>query len=299
MPRTCAIIVLFLALVSNLRADRYSGIVKDVQDGDTLSLDTGTGGVRVIRLHGIDCPEGGQAYTEQARDFAAARCLGKKVDVQVRSIDRAGRLVATVALADGSDLALALVENGFAWCYPAHGAAPEGFQAAEVIARHERLGLWQDLQPQAPWAWAPETTPPGPAQSVTLAGEITQVTDGDSLTLKTADGKEHALRLYGVDAPEGGRPFSEAASAFVAKAALGSAVTAQVLGGPDRHGRTVARVLSGDGQDLGLALATAGLAWWQPQQAPDDALLRDAERAARQARRGLWEDEDPKPPWEK
>ena len=299
MPRSCVAIVLLLALVGNLHADRYRGTVKDVQDGDTLGVDTGTGGVRVIRLHGIDCPEGGQAYTEQARDFVATRCLGKEVSIHVRSVDRAGRPVATVALADGSDLALALVENGLAWCYPAHGPAPEGFQAAEVIARHERLGLWQDLQPQAPWTWEPETTSPSPTRLVTLSGEITQVTDGDSLTLKTADGKEHALRLYGVDAPEGARPFSEAASAFVAKAALGSAVTAQVLGAPDRYGRTVARVLCGDGQDLGLALATAGLAWWQPQQAPDDALLRDAEREARQARRGLWEDEDPKPPWEK
>jgi endonuclease YncB( thermonuclease family) len=300
MPRpSVTVLLLLLTLLGNLYADRLTGTVNEVQDGDTLSVDAGAGGVRVIRLHGIDCPEGGQAYTEEARDVVATRCLGQAVEVQVRSVDRAGRSVASVILPDGSDLALALVEGGYAWCYPAHGPVPEAFRAAEVIARHERLGLWQDLQPVEPWKWKPNATAPAAVPPTTLPGEITQVADGDSLTLKTADGKEHALRLYGVDAPEGGRPFSEAASAFVATATLGSTVTAQELGPPDSHGRKVARVICSDGQDLGLALVTAGLAWWQPQQAPDDALLRDAEQEARQARRGLWQDDNPKPPWMK
>lgn len=282
-----------------LHADSYKGPVREVQDGDTLSVDTGAGELRVIRLHGVDCPEGSQAYTKEARDFVVARCLGQEVNVHGRSVDRASRLVATVVLADGSDLALALVESGYAWCYPAHGPIPEVFQAAEVIARQERRGLWQDLQPVAPWLWrSPRAPRAGPTSVVTLVGEITQVTDGDSLTLKTEDGTEHSLRLYGIDAPEGGRPFSEAASAFVAKAALASVIV-QVIGPLDRYGRKVGRVICADGQDLGLALVTAGLAWWQPKQAPDDALLRDAEKEARQARRGLWEDDNPKPPWEK
>lgn len=298
MTRSC-LSILLLGMTCYLHADSYKGPVREVQDGDTLILDTGAGELRVIRLHGVDCPEGSQAYTKEARDFVVARCLDQEVNVHGRSVDRASRLVATVVLADGSDLALALVESGYAWCYPAHGPIPEVFQAAEVIARQERRGLWQDLQPVAPWLWrSPRAPRAGPTSVVTLVGEITQVTDGDSLTLKTEDGTEHSLRLYGIDAPEGGRPFSEAASAFVAKAALASVIV-QVIGPLDRYGRKVGRVICADGQDLGLALVTAGLAWWQPRMAPDDALLRDAEKEARQARRGLWEDDNPKPPWEK
>jgi endonuclease YncB( thermonuclease family) len=300
MPRSwVAVPLLLLGLVGGLHADRYSGPVKEVQDGDTLSVDTGAGALRVIRLHGIDCPERGQPYTQEARDFVMTHGLGQTVNVKVRNVDRDGRLVATVTLADGSDLALALVESGYAWCYPAHGPVPELFLAAETIARNERLGLWQDPQPVAPWKWKPSTATSANVAPATLSGEVVQVTDGDSLTLRTEDGTEHALRLHGVDAPEGGQPFSAAASTFVSKATLGAAVTVQEFGPPDRYGRRIARVTCADGQDLGLALVTAGLAWWQPRQAPDDALLRDAEREAREARRGLWQDDNPKPPWKK
>jgi endonuclease YncB( thermonuclease family) len=69
----------------------------------------------------------------------------------------------------------------------------------------------------------------------------------------------------------------------------------------DRFGRTVAQVFV-DGNDVGLALLEAGLAWHFTRHTLADPVQRaryeTAEAAARQDRRGLWAQPDPQPPWE-
>ena len=153
-------------------------------------------------------------------------------------------------LADGSDLGLSAVEQGCAWCNPRHGPVSEVYRGAETIARRERRGLWQDDAPVPPWNWhGPRQTeePTGPAS---LTGTITEVADGDSLTLTTLEGTRVALRLYGVDAPEGGRAFSAAARAFVVEQCLDKAVAVQIERHRDAYGRTVGRVTYGEGDDF-------------------------------------------------
>lgn len=71
----------------------------------------------------------------------------------------------------------------------------------------------------------------------------------------------------------------------------------------DRHGRTVAVVRLQDGTDVCLEQVRAGLAWhfkrYESEQTPADrAAYATAEVIARAARRGLWRDEAPVPPWE-
>ena len=57
------------------------------------------------------------------------------------------------------------------------------------------------------------------------------------------------------------------------------------------------------GKDVGLQQINLGLAWWYQHYAREQRLKerRDYERAeqvSREARRGLWRDEEPTPPWE-
>ena len=71
----------------------------------------------------------------------------------------------------------------------------------------------------------------------------------------------------------------------------------------DRHGRTVAVVRLQDGTDVCLAQIQAGLAWhfkrYELEQSGDErAAYVAAEAIAKAARRGLWRDESPMPPWE-
>lgn len=53
-----------------------------------------------------------------------------------------------------------------------------------------------------------------------------------------------------------------------------------------------------NGRDINLELVQAGFAWWYRRYAPNDAALEAAEAKARKAKRGLWQDRQPVPPWE-
>jgi endonuclease YncB( thermonuclease family) len=53
-----------------------------------------------------------------------------------------------------------------------------------------------------------------------------------------------------------------------------------------------------DGRNLNRELVQAGLAWWYRKYAPDDRELEKLEAEARSAKRGLWQDPNPVPPWE-
>ncbi len=67
--------------------------------------------------------------------------------------------------------------------------------------------------------------------------------------------------------------------------------------GQDRYGRTVAEVLLPDGRSLNRKLVKAGVAWMYRRYTTDQS-LSDLEEEARVARRGLWADAEPVPPWE-
>jgi micrococcal nuclease len=64
----------------------------------------------------------------------------------------------------------------------------------------------------------------------------------------------------------------------------------------DRWGRTVGHVIV-DGKDTNLAMLDAGMAWHYRQYSKNKR-LQQAEDEARSAKRGLWADRDPVPPWE-
>ena len=64
------------------------------------------------------------------------------------------------------------------------------------------------------------------------------------------------------------------------------------------HHRTVGEVLLPDGRSLNLELVKAGLAWRYVHYAKHDSRLAAAEAETRKAKRGLWSDPNPVPPWD-
>ncbi len=105
----------------------------------------------------------------------------------------------------------------------------------------------------------------------------------------------HRVSLHGIDAPERGAPFSRAARDHLAELVLRKTVIAHPVS-RDRYGRTVAR-LHLRGADVGLELLTAGMVWHWTRYDNSPAYA-EAEARARAARRGLWADPRPVPPWE-
>lgn len=61
----------------------------------------------------------------------------------------------------------------------------------------------------------------------------------------------------------------------------------------DRYGRLVGEVVLPDGISLNKELVHAGLAWWYRKYAPGDRVLKALEAGAREAKPGLWRDENP------
>lgn len=127
-----------------------------VVDGDTLHV-----GAFSVRLAGLDAPERGQqCQRADGSRFdcgeAAARHMvtlvrRRAVTCETLGRDRYGRAVA-VCLADGVDLAEAMVASGWAIAVPEGRSGPARYGMAEAQARSGRQGLW-DGRFETPEAW--------------------------------------------------------------------------------------------------------------------------------------------------
>jgi endonuclease YncB( thermonuclease family) len=138
----------------------FTGIVTHVTDGDTLSV-AANGRTEVVRLEGVDAPEGGQAFGGQARQRLRVLAFSQSATVHARDRDRYGRLVARVVV-DGRDLSEAMVKAGLAWCYTQYSADRQ-LAALERQAKQQRLGLWADRAPVPPWQYRRERSGSAPA----------------------------------------------------------------------------------------------------------------------------------------
>lgn len=132
--------------------------------------------------------------------------------------------------------------------------------------------------------------------------EFFSVTDGDSYVMMIT-GREGrpglektAVRLQGVDCPEWNQPWGKQATEFV-RGLKGLPVKLSIDGGRS-YNRYVGRITLADGRDLGLVLIEQGLAWWSQKFAPLAMDYAAAMTAAHAARRGLWSQAKPVPPWE-
>lgn len=125
------------------------------------------------------------------------------------------------------------------------------------------------------------------------SAKVVSVADGDTLSVLRRDQRVR-IRLHGVDTPEKRQPFGRKAKRFTKQLALGHTATVRTTD-HDRYGRTVAKVFV-NGQELNAKLLEAGLAWHY-RQYDNSPLYARLEAQARAAKRGLWSQPHPTPPW--
>jgi micrococcal nuclease len=121
------------------------------------------------------------------------------------------------------------------------------------------------------------------------------ISDGDTLSV-LRKGKAVKVRLHGVDTPEKAQAFGTRAQQFTGELVFQHEVTV-IVRDTDRYGRLVGEVLLPDGRSLNQELVRAGMAWWYLPYAPKDTTLAQLETEARAAKRGLWAEAHPIPPW--
>ena len=127
-----------------------------------------------------------------------------------------------------------------------------------------------------------------------FTGKVVSVSQGDILTL-LHKGKPERVRLHGIDCPERRQAFGKEAKRFTSSFIYGKTVVVRVVG-LDHSGLVIGEVSLSDGRVLNQELLKAGLAWWD-RTASDAPSLGDLEAEAREAKRGLWDDPNPIPPW--
>ena len=161
---------------------------------------------------------------------------------------------------------------------------------------------------------SPSTSPsrPGPALaggipqgSYTLTGPIVNVSDGDTVTLRAPDGQRR-IRMDSIDAPEEGhgadqpgQPYAEASRKNLASLVAGKTLTAQCYE-QDQYGRDVCALILGDGRSANRLQVESGYAWAYTARKGDylrDKAMPDLQRQARDAKRGLWVDQNAMQPW--
>lgn len=143
------IVFLLLAASAQAKGD-LTGITVGVADGDTLTVLTGQDEVRV-RLAEIDAPEKSQAFGKASKQSLAGLCYRKRTMVQVRDVDRYGRVVGHV-VCGSIDANRTQLTNGMAWVYAGY-AKDSSLYRLQDAARRAKRGLWSEPNPIAPWEW--------------------------------------------------------------------------------------------------------------------------------------------------
>ena len=123
-----------------------------------------------------------------------------------------------------------------------------------------------------------------------LTGRVVRVSDGDTIRVRLASGREERVRYIGIDAPERGDCFSARATAFNASLVARREVRLERDAEErDRYGRLLAYVYAG-GVAVNEELVRRGYA--QPLKVPPNVRRADRFReladGARRAGRGLW-----------
>lgn len=141
-------LIIFILLFSYIPAYAFDAKCIGVTDGDTIEVMHNSTPVKV-RLSGIDCPEKNQAFGMQAKKFTSNMVFGQVVSVEESGKYTYDRLLGIVSL-NGQCLNEELLKNGLAWVYTQYYRAGPWY-ALENTARTQKIGLWAQDSPVAPW----------------------------------------------------------------------------------------------------------------------------------------------------
>jgi micrococcal nuclease len=139
-----------------LAIDVISGKVVTVIDGNTVEVMAQDNEIYKIMLHGIDCPELGQAYGDKAKLFLEELLLDKSVRVELKGKDRWGTRLGVIVIEGEIDPRFELLNQGLAWTAEVNPI--EALEGLKEMARLKGKGLWKENNPTPPWVFRRKQT---------------------------------------------------------------------------------------------------------------------------------------------
>lgn len=127
-----------------------------------------------------------------------------------------------------------------------------------------------------------------------VKGKVISVVDGNTIHVLTSDKRKLKVLLYGVDSPELGQRFGSEAKRYLEDNILNREVLIDIQG-KDAFGNYLAIVTLDNRIDIRVELLKEGLAWTAEKNAIMD--LEPYRTWAQRKGRGLWQEENPVPPW--
>jgi micrococcal nuclease len=128
-----------------------------------------------------------------------------------------------------------------------------------------------------------------------LRGKVVSIADGDTITVLDAAKKQHKVRLNGIDAPEKAQAFGAKSKARLGELVAGKDVLVDWKE-KDQYGRVLGTVYL-ESLDVNQKMVRDGFAWFYRKYSKSPELA-SAEAEAKSAKRGLWADASPTPPWD-
>jgi micrococcal nuclease len=125
--------------------------------------------------------------------------------------------------------------------------------------------------------------------------KVIKVIDGNTFEIIGSDGQPQTLVLFGIDSPEPGQPYADKAKRTLEKLILDKRVDVQMQG-RNRFGNYLAVItIVKNDKDPRIELLEEGMAWTAEKNPV--AELEAVRVKAAQKSKGLWQDENPTPPW--
>ena len=125
--------------------------VVGIKDGDTVVVLDSLNNQITLRLAEVDCPEKSQPFGTKAKQFTSDQIYLKTIKYVVTDTDRYGRSIAMIYYdTDNKYLSAEIIKAGMGWHYKRYSTSKE-LATFEDNAKKNKIGLWVDSNPVAPW----------------------------------------------------------------------------------------------------------------------------------------------------
>lgn len=151
MKRIMILALAFSFTIVKAEEKILNGQVVRVLDGNSLEIKTSDDVVTKIILLGVDCPEAGQPYYDEAMRCLEKMLMNKDVTVELKGKDRKGNFIGVVTTTKNLDPRIALLQSGLAWTSESNPIP--NLEQHKQGAQEKKKGLWKESEPTAPWIY--------------------------------------------------------------------------------------------------------------------------------------------------